>query len=127
MSMSHGLEVRPPLLDERLAEALLAIPGRLKIVSGINKPLLWACVEGQLPEYLPRRPKTGFGLPFDSWLDGPLRGWHRLGLEAARDLGLSADGERQLADARSHGALAWHRWFAPAVLGHWAARNGVVP
>jgi asparagine synthase (glutamine-hydrolysing) len=124
MSMTHGLEVRPPLLDERLAETLLAVPGGLKIASGMSKPLLWGCVEGRLPASLPRRRKTGFSLPFDAWLDGPLRSWHRQGLEAARDLGLSAAGESQLADSRSHGALAWHRWFAPAVLGHWAARNG---
>jgi asparagine synthase (glutamine-hydrolysing) len=125
MSMSHGLEVRPPLLDERLVEALLALPGACKISSGINKPLLWGCVENLLPSQLPRRRKTGFGLPFDAWLDGPLRAWHREGLEAARDLGLSAGGERRLGGARSRGAVAWHRWFAPAVLGHWAARNGV--
>jgi asparagine synthase (glutamine-hydrolysing) len=125
MSMSHGLEVRPPLLDERLVEALLALPGACKTSSAINKPLLWGCVERLLPSWLPRRRKTGFGLPFDTWLDGPLRAWHRQGLEAARDLGLSARGEQRLGRARSRGAVAWHRWFAPAVLGHWAARNRV--
>jgi asparagine synthase (glutamine-hydrolysing) len=126
MSMSHGLEVRPPLLDERLAVALLGLPGHLKMAPGLSKPLLWGCVKGgRLPGWLSTRPKTGFGLPFDLWLDGPLRAWHRQGLEAAKDLGLTQKGERQLSDARAHGALSWHRWFAPAVLGHWAARNGV--
>ncbi len=124
MSMAHGLEVRPPLLDDRLAEVVLALPGALKLAPGLNKPLLWGCVEKQLPAWLPRRRKTGFSLPFDVWLDGSLRDWHRRGMEAAIDLGVSTVGERQLAQARAHGALPWHRWFAPAVLGHWAARNG---
>jgi asparagine synthase (glutamine-hydrolysing) len=123
MSMSHGLEVRPPLLDERLAEVVLALPGRRKLQRGVSKPLLWSCVAKELPAWLPRRRKTGFSLPFDLWLDGPLRDWHREGLRAAMDLGLSTQGERELTDARAHGGLAWHRWFAPAVLGHWAARN----
>jgi asparagine synthase (glutamine-hydrolysing) len=125
MSMSHGLEVRPPLLDERLTEVVLALPGERKLEPGVSKPLLWGCVQKELPAWLPRRRKTGFGLPFDVWLDGPLKEWHREGLQAALGLGLSPKGERELSEARRRGTLAWHRWFAPAVLGHWAMRNGV--
>jgi asparagine synthase (glutamine-hydrolysing) len=76
MSMAHGLEVRVPLLDHRLVAACLAIPARLKgpaRLGGatVNKALLVAAAG--LPPALLAAPKTGFTLPWELWLRGPLR------------------------------------------------------
>ncbi len=71
MSMAHGLEVRVPLLDHRLVEAALRIPGHLKLSPSTNKPLLVGACPG-LPSFTRGRSKMGFSLPFDEWLRGPL-------------------------------------------------------
>jgi asparagine synthase (glutamine-hydrolysing) len=72
MSMAHSLEVRPVLLDHRLAEFAFALPDALKLGS-YNKPVLVDAVRDLLPPELVTRPKTGFELPLQSWLAGPLR------------------------------------------------------
>jgi asparagine synthase (glutamine-hydrolysing) len=73
MSMAHGLEVRVPLIDHRLARRVLALPGSWKLISGTPKPLLVRALGGQLPDKIVRRRKRGFTLPFEHWLRGALR------------------------------------------------------
>ena len=73
MSMAHGLEVRVPLIDHRLARQILALPGSWKLDSGTPKPLLVRALNGQLPEKIVRRHKRGFTLPFEHWLRDALR------------------------------------------------------
>ena len=53
MSMRHSLEVRVPLLDDRLVERVLAMPAGVKVGAG-NKPLLVDSVGDLLPERAPR-------------------------------------------------------------------------
>lgn len=72
MSMAHALEVRVPLIDHRLVEEVLAIPGKLKLDRAINKPLLVASAPS-LPDEVVHRQKMGFTLPWDAWLRGALR------------------------------------------------------
>jgi asparagine synthase (glutamine-hydrolysing) len=74
MSMAHSLEVRVPLLDRRLVETVLRLPGDLKVGGGHPKWLLSAAVADALPPAVTqRRDKRGFTFPFDVWLRGPLR------------------------------------------------------
>ena len=72
MSMANGIELRVPMLDDSLVEYVLRLPGRIKLSRGRVKPLLAGAVAGELPEAIVKRPKVGFGLPFQSWLRGPL-------------------------------------------------------
>jgi asparagine synthase (glutamine-hydrolysing) len=128
MSMAHGIEVRPPLLDEVLAELVLSLPGPLKVGGVQNKPLLFGCTGELLPPSVAGRRKTGFDLPFDSWLSGPLREWDEEGWRQSIELGgIEESGYRAIAAARKRepGSLSWHRWFGPAVLGHWLSAHGV--
>jgi asparagine synthase (glutamine-hydrolysing) len=84
-SMEHSLEVRVPLLDHRIVEHLLTLPGSLGRGKGVLRRAL-AGLGGPPP---PRR-KRGFEVPLARWLRGPLRGWVEervLGATAA-DLGL---------------------------------------
>ena len=73
MSMSQGLEVRVPLIDHRLAKAMLALPGKWKL-NGTPKKLLVSMLAGSLPEQIVNRPKCGFTLPFERWMREELRG-----------------------------------------------------
>jgi asparagine synthase (glutamine-hydrolysing) len=79
-SMAHSLEVRVPLVDRRLTEAVvgLAAAGRL----GSGKTLLPLMLARGLPEAAMTRPKTGFTVPVWRWLHqlSELDAWkgHRL-------------------------------------------------
>lgn len=72
-SMASGLELREPLLDHRVVEAMLALPLRFKVSGATTKPLLRRIVEERLALPLPRQPKMGFAVPLATWLRGPLR------------------------------------------------------
>jgi asparagine synthase (glutamine-hydrolysing) len=63
MSMWHGLEVRVPLLDERIVDLALEIPPHLKLRRGVTKYLLRRAARRRLPERVVTKPKGGFVLP----------------------------------------------------------------
>jgi asparagine synthase (glutamine-hydrolysing) len=73
MSMAHGLELRVPLVDSRVASHLQSLPGEWKMHSRIPKPLLVGALERKLPNSVVYRPKRGFTLPFEHWLRNELR------------------------------------------------------
>jgi asparagine synthase (glutamine-hydrolysing) len=74
-SMGVGLEVRSPLLDERVAAFALRLPAELRVRARRAKWPLRALLGRRLPAALFERPKQGFGVPIGSWLRGPLREW----------------------------------------------------
>jgi asparagine synthase (glutamine-hydrolysing) len=82
MSMAHGLEVRPFLLDHPLAELVYALPAHVKVRSEMNKALLVMAAEQYLPAALKNRPKMGFEMPFGGWMAGPLHDRIRVLLES---------------------------------------------
>ncbi len=73
MSMAHGLELRVPFIDHKLAEFLFRIPGASKLKRGLPKWLLIESVKGLLPQQVVHRPKRGFTFPFDLWLKKEMR------------------------------------------------------
>lgn len=70
-SMARGLEARVPLLDHRLAEIGLGLPGAFTLGTG-GKAVLRKLHERMFGPKLARRPKQGFGVPVEAWLRGPL-------------------------------------------------------
>lgn len=73
MSMAHGLELRPVLLDHELIETVYSLPGKLKHEFPNQKQLLIdAGREFLAPENINQK-KRGFVMPQRLWIAGPLR------------------------------------------------------
>ncbi|MDF5717165.1 MAG: asparagine synthase (glutamine-hydrolyzing) [Rhizonema sp. NSF051] len=70
MSMAWGLELRVPLVDRTLLEAVGSVPSNIRLAAG--KQLLIAAVS-ELPEWVVNRPKRGFSFPFEEWMAGEWR------------------------------------------------------
>jgi len=74
-TMAVSLEGRVPFLDAGLFELAWRIPQHLKIKDGTRKWILRQVLYRHVPAALIERPKSGFGIPIDRWLRGPLREW----------------------------------------------------
>ena len=70
LSMAHSLETRTPFLDTQVMEFAARIPDRFKISNGEVKTILKKAAQPCLPESLIQRPKEGFFLPVNHWLQG---------------------------------------------------------
>ena len=71
-SMASSLELRAPLLDHRVLTMGLSMPVEAKMASGCGKAILRKAFKDQLPGDITRRGKTGFGVPLDAWMRGPM-------------------------------------------------------
>ena len=68
MSSAHGLEVRVPMLANRILELSSKLPNRWKYSGMQNKVLLRKLAQLRLPREVAEKKKQGFGIPLDSWL-----------------------------------------------------------
>jgi len=74
MTMAHGVEARPPLLDHELVELAASLPTSLKYRSPKSrKVLLRKIAQGVVPAEVLERRKKGFSLPLQRWFASPLR------------------------------------------------------
>jgi asparagine synthase (glutamine-hydrolysing) len=99
-AMAHGLEVRIPFLDHRVAAVAARIPLAMKIKDGSGKHILRQLLFANAPARLFDRPKAGFTVPIGAWLKGPLKAW-------AEDL---LDRDRLDREGWFSGAMIEKRW-----------------
>ena len=74
MSMAASLEARVPLLDHKLIEFVTSIPASLKMKGLETKYLFKRAMRGIVPSEILNRPKQGFGVPMQEWINRQLRG-----------------------------------------------------
>ncbi len=88
MSMAHGLECRPVLLDHVLVETALALPDEYKIRNGMKKAIFVDAVKDLIPAQVYQRKKSGFEMPLGSWMNNQLRSFalDALNSDIAREL-----------------------------------------
>ncbi len=72
-SMRASLESREPFLDHTIIEWTAQLPDSLKYRQGIKKFLLREIVHDYIPKEVMNRPKTGFAIPLENWLQGELK------------------------------------------------------
>jgi asparagine synthase (glutamine-hydrolysing) len=73
MSMAVSLEARAPLLDHKLIEFVTSVPAALKLAGCETKYLLKKAVKDLVPAEILNRPKQGFGVPIQEWINQQLR------------------------------------------------------
>lgn len=84
MSMAVSLEARVPLLDHKLIEFVTRIPAEHKLRGLETKHVFKRAVRGLVPDQVLDRPKQGFGVPIDRWINERLRERVRGTLEETR-------------------------------------------
>jgi asparagine synthase (glutamine-hydrolysing) len=73
MSMAVSLEARVPLLDHQLIEFVTRIPASLKMKGLETKYIFKRAARGLVPDRILDRPKQGFDVPLQRWINHELR------------------------------------------------------
>jgi asparagine synthase (glutamine-hydrolysing) len=127
MSMAHGLEVRVPLIDHRLAQSVLRLPGKWKLDGTTPKPLLVRALRGQLPDKIVHRKKRGFTMPFDRWMRDILRPRIEASINTIGEGPLGAlineEAARNVWDDFLNGRTSWSRPWSLYVLQNWCQKH----
>ncbi|QBY01297.1 asparagine synthase (glutamine-hydrolyzing) [Rhodophyticola sp. CCM32] len=101
MAMAHGLEVRSPFLDYRMAEFAFQIPGALKLSGGRTKAVYKDAMIPLLGREIVERKKQMFTVPVGEWFRDALASYCRSclldGRLEARNL-FSGEGLRRIVD-----------------------------
>jgi len=84
MSMAVSLEARAPLLDHKLIDFVTRIPSSLKLAGLETKHILKSAVKDLVPAEILHRPKQGFGVPIQEWINQQLRARIRETLSESR-------------------------------------------
>jgi asparagine synthase (glutamine-hydrolysing) len=115
-SMAVSLEVRPPLLDHRLAEFALSLDSTLLRDGSTGKLLMRRHLAKTVPDDILNRPKRGFSVPVQTWLErqpelarDAVRRLHRAGIL------------RSPRPPRMHSEQLW----SILMLDRWAVRAGL--
>jgi asparagine synthase (glutamine-hydrolysing) len=126
-AMAVSLETRVPFLDHDVVEFAARVPPAMKVRGGRGKWLVRQVLYQHVPADLVDRPKTGFSIPLDDWLRGPLKTWasdllapdrlQRQGLFNAGRVGRVWN--EHLGGRRNHGYWLWNVLMAQAWLDAW--------
>jgi asparagine synthase (glutamine-hydrolysing) len=73
MTMANSLELRVPFLDHRVLEFAARLPRRCKVRGWTTKYLLKRALADRVPREIVKRKKTGFPVPYQSWIRNEFR------------------------------------------------------
>lgn len=107
ISMWHGVELRNPLVDYRLAEIAMGLRKGHSGQAPAPKAWLRAAIQDLVPEWVLHRPKKGFSSPWRPWLNaiGAVNGSKLEDGALVRAGVLSREAGRQLAKAVAPGPV----------------------
>jgi len=102
----------------------------MKVREGRGKWLIRQLLYRHVPAKLIDRPKTGFSIPIDDWLRGPLKSWAYDFLSPARLQSQNLFHVKRVADRmnehmsgrRNHGSWLWNVLMAQAWHDAWCSR-----
>lgn len=77
MTMANSVELRVPFLDHVLLEFAASLPGNYKVRGLTTKYIAKRVLSNRVPHDILKRRKTGFPVPYLSWLRGELKDWLR--------------------------------------------------
>lgn len=77
ITMANSLELRVPLLDHRVLEFAASLPRSSKLHGLTTKYVLKRALENRVPEKILNRKKTGFPVPYETWIRGEMRDYVR--------------------------------------------------
>jgi asparagine synthase (glutamine-hydrolysing) len=126
---AHGLEPRHPLLDRRLVELCVALPGEQKLANGWPKAVLRRAMVGRLPDAVRRRRgKEHLGWAFSlAVLHAEQQRLRSSVTDNADALAPYVDADKLRADLKAHLAggdvTSSTRLFQAAALAQWLARR----
>jgi asparagine synthase (glutamine-hydrolysing) len=130
VSMSHSIELRVPLVDTLLSDALAGLSDRDRYLPIGRKELLRRQSQRVLPADFFSRPKRGFEFPMDDWIRGPLRPMIEASLcdpSHCQAIGLRPDAIfklwQQFLDRP--GTIYWTRPWAIFALLQWCSTNRI--
>jgi asparagine synthase (glutamine-hydrolysing) len=107
MTMANSIELRVPLLDHRLLEFAASLPSSLKLNGFSTKYILKKTMSKRIPQAILNRKKTGFPVPYESWIRKDLKDlvWDVLTDRETINRGyFSKDAIERLLQANSKGA-----------------------
>lgn len=73
MTMANSIELRVPLLDHRVLEFAASLPPSFKLRGFTPKFILKKALSRRIPKEIRNRKKTGFPVPYESWLRKDLK------------------------------------------------------
>jgi asparagine synthase (glutamine-hydrolysing) len=73
MTMANSVELRVPLLDHRVLEFAASLPPSFKLKGFTPKYILKKALSQKIPKEIRDRKKTGFPVPYESWLRKELK------------------------------------------------------
>jgi asparagine synthase (glutamine-hydrolysing) len=121
-AMAVSLETRVPFLDKDVVEFAARVPSDMKVRARRGKWLVRQVLYRHVPPDLVDRPKTGFSIPMDDWLRGPLKSWvmdslspaqlQRQGLFNVARVGRML--KEHMSGRRNHGYWLWNVLMAEA-------------
>ena len=126
-SMAVSLEARVPFLDHRLVEFAWRVPFEYKFRNKQGKWILRELLYKYVPKALIDKPKSGFGVPIEYWLKGPLLDWAENLLdenELKKQGFFDSTIVREMWDEHKEGKRRWHvQLWRLLIFQMWYERN----